>query len=96
MKLLFSRSTRPTSFPAIISTRLPSRAAHSSPDDPRRQLLKEIYAPFAQLEKGSVEYNELAESGKCWSDYFKPSDMSRYKELESVCNTVHLNVMTLC
>lgn len=82
---LFSKSTPRLAFIPAVSSRICSREAHtSSPNDSRLQLLKEIYAPFSGLEKDSEKYNELAESGKCWSDYFKPGDMSRYKELERV------------
>ncbi|KAI9898826.1 hypothetical protein N3K66_005287 [Trichothecium roseum] len=44
----------------------------------RHSLLTKIYEPFANYEKGSPEYNELARSGKVWEDYFRPSDDGPY------------------
>ncbi|KAK3935648.1 fic doc family [Diplogelasinospora grovesii] len=48
----------------------------------RETLLREIYAPFANLEKGSPEYENLALSGKVWEDYFQPADSERYGYLK--------------
>ncbi|KAE9575645.1 Adenosine monophosphate-protein transferase FICD [Colletotrichum fructicola] len=43
----------------------------------RKAKLKEIYAPFANLQKGSEEYERLASSGRVWEDHFQPSDSRR-------------------
>ncbi|KAK1964646.1 fic/DOC family protein [Colletotrichum sublineola] len=50
----------------------------------RLALLRKIYEPFSKLEKGSLEYDELAKSGKVWEDYFQPHDSQRmgYKALQ--------------
>ncbi|KFY21166.1 hypothetical protein V491_03112 [Pseudogymnoascus sp. VKM F-3775] len=50
----------------------------------RRKLLQSIYQPaFAHLEPGSPEYEALADSGKVWEDYFKPSDMAPWREMQT-------------
>ncbi|KAK0714519.1 fic/DOC family protein [Lasiosphaeris hirsuta] len=45
----------------------------------RVALLQHVYAPFAGLEKGSPEYEQLAASGRVWEDYFQPGDSKRYQ-----------------
>lgn len=54
----------------------------------RKAKLKEIYAPFANLQKGSEEYERLASSGRVWEDYFQPSDSRRlgYVDLQQEFN----------
>ncbi|CAI0655528.1 unnamed protein product, partial [Colletotrichum noveboracense] len=54
----------------------------------RKAKLKEIYAPFANLQKGSEEYERLANSGRVWEDYFQPSDSRRlgYVDLQQEFN----------
>ncbi|KAI8170379.1 Adenosine monophosphate-protein transferase FICD [Colletotrichum sp. SAR 10_70] len=54
----------------------------------RKAKLKEIYAPFANLQKGSEEYERLANSGRVWEDYFQPSDSRRlgYVDLQQDFN----------
>ncbi|RFU73147.1 fic doc family [Trichoderma arundinaceum] len=44
----------------------------------RDAVLRKVYAPFAELSKGTPEYKQLAESGKVWEDYFQPGDSERY------------------
>lgn len=63
---------------------LSRRAVHSGP---RIQLLKQIYAPFQELEPKSPEYTRLAKSGKCWQQYFDPGNPERYgyAALQEVC-----------
>ena len=51
---------------------------HYAMNSERMKLLKEIYAPFAQLVPKSPEYTRLAVSGKCWHDYFDFGNMQRY------------------
>ncbi|KAI5923023.1 fic/DOC family protein [Camillea tinctor] len=65
------------SFDGIRSLTVDSRAT-------RMAFLKEIYKPFAKIQKNSPEYMELARSGKVWEDYFHPSDSQRlgYKALQ--------------
>jgi hypothetical protein len=46
--------------------------------DQRRQILLKIYAPFAKLEKNSLEYRKLALSGRVWEDYHRPADSEKY------------------
>ncbi|KAK2780762.1 hypothetical protein FQN52_002074 [Onygenales sp. PD_12] len=58
--------------------RLFSRPLSSPSRAKRTELLKQIYAPVTRLEKGSSEYDAIAASGKCWSDYFDPGNMDRY------------------
>ncbi|KAI1141322.1 fic/DOC family protein [Hypoxylon sp. FL0543] len=50
----------------------------------RVALLREIYKPFAKLQKDSPEYVELARSGKVWEDHFHPNDSQRmgYKTIQ--------------
>ena len=40
----------------------------------RNTLLKQIYSPFHELEKGSAEYNALANSGKVWHEWHRHDD----------------------
>ncbi|KXH31088.1 fic/DOC family protein [Colletotrichum nymphaeae SA-01] len=40
----------------------------------RLALLKKIYKPAAHLQKGSIEYEKLARSGRVWEDYFTPGN----------------------
>ncbi|KAF1990639.1 hypothetical protein K402DRAFT_324523, partial [Aulographum hederae CBS 113979] len=44
----------------------------------RDNLLRTVYALFTKLHKGSPEYNQLAESGDCWYNYFDPGNIPRY------------------
>jgi len=49
----------------------------------RLNLLLKIYEPFSKLDKDSIEYRELSESGKVWEDYFQPGDSERYGYLKA-------------
>ncbi|RNJ51921.1 hypothetical protein D7B24_005897 [Verticillium nonalfalfae] len=40
----------------------------------RNAMLRQVYAPFADLVEGSPEYVRLSESGKVWENYFRPGD----------------------
>ncbi|KAK1509029.1 fic/DOC family protein, partial [Colletotrichum abscissum] len=54
----------------------------------RLALLKKIFKPAAHLQKGSVEYERLARSGRVWEDYFMPGNslkMGLRGGLEQVC-----------
>ncbi|EXF86156.1 fic/DOC family protein [Colletotrichum fioriniae PJ7] len=46
----------------------------SSTQQARLALLKKIYKPAAHLQKGSIEYERLARSGRVWEDYFMPGN----------------------
>ncbi|KAF4783700.1 fic/DOC family protein [Colletotrichum scovillei] len=46
----------------------------SSMQQARLALLKKIYKPAAHLQKGSIEYERLARSGRVWEDYFMPGN----------------------
>ncbi|KXH63717.1 fic/DOC family protein [Colletotrichum salicis] len=46
----------------------------SSTQQERLALLKKIYKPAARLQKGSIEYENLARSGRVWEDYFTPGN----------------------
>ncbi|KAI3555128.1 fic/DOC family protein [Colletotrichum abscissum] len=46
----------------------------SSTQQARLALLKKIFKPAAHLQKGSVEYERLARSGRVWEDYFMPGN----------------------
>ncbi|KAK6078947.1 fic/DOC family protein [Seiridium cupressi] len=43
----------------------------------RQKLLLKIYRPFQKYSRESVEYKELARSGKVWEDYHRPYDSLR-------------------
>ena len=49
----------------------------------RKQLLKRIYKPFAELNPGSPEYIALGRSGRVWEDFHKPFDIEPYLEVQS-------------
>jgi len=40
----------------------------------RLDLLKRIYTRSTGLDKGSQAYNELAKSGRCWEEFYRPFD----------------------
>ncbi|KAI3540489.1 fic/DOC family protein [Colletotrichum filicis] len=46
----------------------------TSTQQARLALLKKIFKPAAHLQKGSVEYERLARSGRVWEDYFMPGN----------------------
>ncbi|KAK1462282.1 fic/DOC family protein [Colletotrichum melonis] len=46
----------------------------TSTQQARLALLKKIYKPAAHLQKGSIEYERLARSGRVWEDYFMPGN----------------------
>jgi hypothetical protein len=46
-------------------------------------LLNKVYHPFHNLQKGSNEYNRLAQSGECWESYFKPLEWTVKDEVWS-------------
>ena len=50
----------------------------------RHELLKKIYEPAAKYAKDTSEYNELANSGKVWENYFRPSDDGPYRLVQQV------------
>ncbi|KAK2050970.1 fic/DOC family protein [Colletotrichum caudatum] len=60
------------------------RPLSSDAKSARQALLRKIYEPFSKLKKGSLEYDELAKSGKVWEDHFQPHDSQRlgYKSLQ--------------
>ncbi len=48
----------------------------------RDSLLRRVYAPFEQLDRHSIEYEQLARSGKVWEEYFQPGDSDRYRYID--------------
>ena len=48
----------------------------------RKQLLKRIYKPFAELNPGSPEHIALGRSGG-WEDFHKPFNIEPYLEVQS-------------
>ncbi|KAK0378822.1 fic/DOC family protein [Colletotrichum limetticola] len=46
----------------------------SSTQQARLALLKKIFKPAAHLQKGTIEYERLARSGRVWEDYFMPGN----------------------
>ncbi|TVY28704.1 hypothetical protein LHYA1_G002391 [Lachnellula hyalina] len=50
----------------------------------RGDLLESIYRPaFANLEKGSPEYEGLASSGRVWENLFQPGNIEPYLQAQS-------------
>ena len=75
--------------PSPVSKRLFSSASKEirRSKGARHALLRKIYKPFASLDKGSPDYNKLAQSGRVWEEYFQPYNSQRlgYKILQQVC-----------
>src|SRR4051794_15069014 len=95
MRAVFQSASRPPSYPwrAFFA-----RGLHHEQKAERYKLLRQIYAPFANLDPDSKEYTDLSQSGKVWYDYFQPGDIAPYKALETVrlaqCPTNALPCMT--
>lgn len=89
MAALLRKPIRPCT--AFAFRTLPSHHPLSDVATARRALLQKIYAPAAHLPPNSESYNALAESGKCWHDYFDPGNAERYgfTALERVSHALH-------
>ena len=99
ISLLFSRGALSPSYHTVNYIRVFSRRSHASSSSSQRlQLLNRIYSRFHHLQKDSAEYKTLAESGRCWSEYFDPGNINRYryKILEEACMSVVLSDHYIC
>ncbi|EHL00956.1 fic [Glarea lozoyensis ATCC 20868] len=47
------------------------------------RLGKASYCTFANLEKGSSEYEDLARSGRVWENFFRPGNIEPYLQAQS-------------
>lgn len=66
----------------------PPKPKKSPPEyfNERIRRLREVYKRFDGLDKDSPEYDELADSGKCWYEFHDPQNLDKfgYKELQQV------------
>lgn len=87
MTMLLGAYRRRSSLGRGLSTISFRRSVHkitSTERTARRELLEKVYAPFHGLDRASQEYQELADSGRVWEDYFRPYDIGPYKAFQEV------------
>jgi len=66
------------------ASRVNLQAVRRYANKPRDDLLKSIYHPaFANLNKDSPEYDDLARSGRVWENFFKPGNIEPYLQAQS-------------